>query len=123
MKALTVVREQEGIKMKRRFSKLWLFFCLLGSASLGVAQNLPSYYPADFDNIGVVDAVGTRGESLVVGDVFYNVSSETQVHGLRSRKVTLGWIKPGSRIGFTQQGDYIFEIWLLPGDYAAGNKE
>lgn len=111
--------------MKVRYLRWLLFLALVVSGSIGWAQahKLPAYYPATFDNIGVVDRIGAKRDSIVIGDVFFRLSTQALVHGLRSQKVTLGWVEQGTRLGFSTAGDFITEIWILPNDYSTGSEE
>lgn len=111
--------------MKKR-NLIWLLLgalLLCGSTAWARSDRLPAYYPAAFDNIGVVDAISAKRDSMVVGDVFFHLSANTRVHGLRTQKVTLGWVERGSRIGFSTANDLITEIWILPSDYSYGSEE
>lgn len=111
--------------MKIRYFSWLLFWGLLAGGISGAAwaERLPSYYPATFDNIGIVDSVSAKRDRVVVGDVSFRLSPQTVVHGLRSQKVTLGWVELGTRIGFSVAEDFITEIWILPKEYSAGNEE
>lgn len=111
--------------MKIRYLNWLLFLGLVVCGSFGSAwaDRLPAYYPDAFDNIGIVDSISAKRDSIVVGDVFFRLSPQTQVHGLRSEKVTLGWVGQGARIGFSIAENFITEIWILPQDYNAGGEE
>jgi len=109
--------------MKCNTTGLLLIFLMLGFASTALADRLPHYYPDMFDSVGTVDSMDARGKSMVIGDVLFRVLPETKVHGLRSQNVSMGWVKPGTRIGFSFQGAYVTEVWVLPSDYGTGGEE
>ncbi|MCW8908721.1 MAG: hypothetical protein OQL28_15895 [Sedimenticola sp.] len=109
--------------MKSHITRMLSIFLMLGFASSALADRLPHYYPDRFDSVGTVDSMDARGNSLVVGDVLFRISPKIKVHGLRSQNVTMGWVKPGTRIGFSIQGVYLTEVWVLPNNYGTGGEE
>ena len=98
----------------------------LAFAGIASAQGLPDYYPTEgFQRTGVLDAVQTEAQRIIIGDLGYAYSSNLIVRSPRSYSVPLSRLKPGTRIGFktlNNRGRVITEIWLLPDNYEDGSR-
>lgn len=88
-------------------------------AGTALAQDFPSYYPADgFERVGVIDAVYLEEQRIVVGDVPYVLSDDLIVHSPQSYNASRAHLRPGRVIGFEPNGgEVLTRIWLLPDNY------
>ena len=86
----------------------------------GLAQQLPSYYPADgFQRVGILDDVQLQRQVVVVNDIPYTLANSAVVHSPSSYSVPMSELSVGLQIGYkmSSSGRLITEIWLLPSDY------
>ena len=86
----------------------------------GLAQQFPSYYPADgFQRVGILDGVQLQRQVVVVNDIPYTLANSTIVHSTSSYSVPLSELSVGMQIGYkmSSSGRLITEIWLLPRNY------
>jgi hypothetical protein len=87
-------------------------------ASKPPAGNLPSYYPASYQQTGVIHEIGLDN-TLVISGLKYQLSSSTKIHTVTTQFASTWPLKVNEEVGFTFTTDAsnkrsISEIWLLP---------
>lgn len=87
-----------------------------------VAESLPAYYPAQFEQVRVINTINTGKNFLEADALHFSIWNNAKVHLLKTEFGNLVDLKPGMVIGFTIKkfGDtsYINEIWELPEEMA-----
>jgi len=83
-----------------------------------MAQKFPAYYPSEFPEIGVIDAVNLGAGKILIEDSSYRVSPNAVVRSLSSKEDSMTRLRVGTNVGFRARGGVIIEFWLLPGNYA-----
>ncbi|MCX4027133.1 hypothetical protein H0A36_08985 [Endozoicomonas sp. SM1973] len=87
-----------------------------------VTDNLPAYYPAQFEQVRVINTINSGKNFLEADALHFSIWNNAKVHLLKTEFGNLVDLKPGMVIGFTikQFGDtsYINEIWELPEEMA-----
>jgi hypothetical protein len=109
--------------MIKRITIVLLAALFLGQPSL--AQELPSYYPADgFQRVGMLDDVQLQRQVIVVNDIPYTLANNTVVHSTSSYSVPMSELIAGQQIGYkmSSSGRLITEIWLLPRNYKGSRR-
>lgn len=97
----------------------WKTLGILGIALLSCAapaQDLPeSGSQSGFRRSGVVEAVDTAADVIVVDDMQFSLSANLVIHAANGQSASRGRLRPGIVIGYRQSGErLITEIWLLP---------
>ena len=82
-----------------------------------MAQKFPSYYPAEFPQVGVIDGVNIGAGKIWIDDSVYRVSSKAVIRTLSSEEGPLTRLRVGANVGFRSRGGVIVEFWLLPRNY------
>ena len=108
-------------------SILWLVAILTAMVSTtGYAQRapssssgLPDYYPASYQQTGVIHEVGMN-DTLIISGLKYQISSDTKIHTVNTQFATTWSLKSGEEVGFSFTTDdtakhrSISDIWVLP---------
>jgi hypothetical protein len=88
-------------------------------SSLSVhADGLPMYYPASFDQTGIVAQTG--GGKIIIDASAFAIDSNVRVHTPTTQFSSMGSVSGGTEVGFNidrkQPGNRkkITEIWVLP---------
>ena len=102
--------------MKKTVLLIIVMACGFMSA-LAMAQKFPSYYPAEFPKIGVIEAVNIGKGKILIDDNAYRVSPKAVVRSLSSREDSMARLRVGTNVGFKARGGVITEFWLLPASY------
>jgi hypothetical protein len=87
-------------------------------AARSSVSGVPSYYPASYQQTGVIHDVGLDN-TLVISGLKYQISSNTKIHTLNTQFATAWSLKTNEEVGFSFSTDAsnkrsIDEIWLLP---------
>lgn len=82
------------------------------------AEGLPDYYPASFDQTGILHAVSS-GRFIEVNARRYALDSGARVHSTVTKFSSVRALTPGLEVGFNwkknERGGYtVTEIWVLP---------
>ena len=88
----------------------------LGGTGVTTTQ-LPSYYPASYQQAGIIDHVSSGG-NIMISTVGYRLSSNVLVHSPTTEFASRHDLSAGKEVGFnfTSNGNSktIAEIWILP---------
>ncbi len=98
--------------MKKTVLLIVVMACSFISMS-AMAQKYPSYYPAEFSEIGIIDAVNIGKGKILIDDSAYQISPEAVVHSLSSSEDSVARLRVGAKVGFKLRGGVITEFWLL----------
>ena len=97
---------------------LLIIFVACGLMSThAMAQKFPSYYPAEFPEIGVIDGINIGTGKIRIDDSVYRVSPKAVVRSLSSKEDSMNRLRVGANVGFRSRGGVIVEFWLLPRNY------
>jgi len=102
--------------MKNTILLIIVMACGLISAH-AMAQKFPSYYPAEFQETGIIDAVNIGVGKILIDDSAYRVSPTAVVRSLSSEEDSMARLRVGANVGFKSRGGVIIEFWLLPASY------
>lgn len=79
-------------------------------------SGLPDYYPASFQNTGVIN--GVSGSSLNISGLNYSLSPNVLIHSTMTEHSSRYDLGSGKEVGFTVDNNRntrtITEIWILP---------
>lgn len=98
-----------------------LLLMLSLSLQPSVADNLPDYYPAKFQQFGTIDSIDRNKRTITVSDRKYFMGRNLAVHSLRTQQDSELSLRKGVTIGLNyytnEKGQqYMTEAWLLPAD-------
>lgn len=94
-----------------------------GFMSMSVmAQKFPSYYPAEFPETGIVDAVNIGKGKILIDDSVYRISPNAVIRSLSSKEDSLVRLRVGATVGFKMSGGTITEFWLLPENFGQSRR-
>jgi hypothetical protein len=84
---------------------------------LATNTGLPTYYPASFQNTGVLNSLGSN--TAIVSGLRYIISPNVLIHSLSTEFSSRYALREDKDIGFSHSSDAnnkrtITEIWLLP---------
>jgi hypothetical protein len=102
--------------MKKTVLLIIVMACGLISAQ-AMAQKFPSYYPAEFPEVGVIDGVSLGTGKIRIDDSVYRVSPQAVVRSRSSKEDSMTRLQVGTKVGFESRGGVIVEFWLLPANY------
>ena len=90
-------------------------------SSVALAENLPKYYPENFQFEGVIDEINEKSRSLLVEDYVLRCESDVMVHTLKRPGEHFGVLRTGQKIGVRFQNPaapkrIVTDIWVLPAD-------
>ena len=102
--------------MKKTVLLIIVMACGLMSTH-AMAQKFPSYYPAEFPEIGVIDGVSIGKGKIRIDDSVYQISPKAVVRSLSLKEDSMARLRVGANVGFKSRGGVIVEFWLLPSNY------
>ncbi len=111
----------EAANMKHILSILLLALSITAAS----AGELPSYYPTEFDSVGIVEQVDKLHTTIKINGATFPYPTSIQIHSLEKKIDTIWSIKPGMKISFrTEEANKlssyrrkVVEIWILPDDF------
>ena len=84
------------------------------------ADTLPDYYPKTFAVFGILDAIDTNSQTLIINDNSKRYDINIKVHTQNSQFSSLDTLRPGMTVGasITNGAERrITNIWVLPKSY------
>jgi len=111
-------------RIKTLLATLLLSLCINGAAW---STELPSYYPANFDSIGIIDRIDIKTATAVINDELFSISMNIKVHSLVTEHSSVHRLKKKMKIGYTSKqssdgSEMITELWVLPNDYSPSHQ-
>ena len=101
--------------------KLFLAAILLIAMGTAFADNLPDYYPDEFQRAGILNKIDSKSRTATIDGHLYYFSSDLLVHSLSTQFSSVNSLRPSTPVGFgvSRIGNkyYIDTIWVLPSNY------